>query len=71
MDIFEEFKYRTGLTEDQFDKFLKLKTWSARIRILVNSGLADKDIAKLLGKRQQHVRSVRLKNVNHPREDIL
>lgn len=66
--IVDQVSEKLGITKDQAAEFLKLKTWSGRIRFLTAHGLGDATIAKFLGKRQQHVRSVRLKPVVRPRE---
>lgn len=69
MDIFkEDLQARTRLSAEQVDVFLSLRSWSGRIRLLVSVGMPDAEIAKLLKKRQQHVRSVREKPAKKPRE---
>lgn len=66
--LHEELRAKTKMTSEQTEHFLSLRTWSARIRLLVSVEMPDAEIAKLLRKRQQHVRSVRLKPSIKPRE---
>jgi hypothetical protein len=61
MDIIKLKLAGYNLTDAEIETFLTLKTWSARIRFLVAKNIPDNIIAKILNKRQQHVRSVREK----------